>query len=180
MPTTRTGINIREALEQWARWRQYRASGELGFPRKTILGKILDGLPSTTCTLCHGGKRVAGSRVGADARWVTCPQCSGEGRIKADPDGVKVNPAFIRSTANPASYDEDPQSQQVDWLVCMKLTEYQRSILLIEYTHSGTQEMKAMREGVSHSYYSRTLKDAINEIEAGLVEWMKWPDAKNA
>lgn len=177
---TTTRINIREILEQWARWRRYRASGDLGYPRKTILGKILDGLPSTTCTLCHGAKRVAGNRVGADARWVTCPQCSGEGKIKADPDGVKVNPAFIRSTASPAGYDDDPQSQHVDWLVCVKLTEYQRSVLLIEYTHNGTQEMKATREGISHSYYSRTLRDAIRGVEDGMIEWMRWPDSKKS
>lgn len=159
---------IEDVLERWARWRVYRASNDLGYPKSTILGKILDGLPSTTCTLCHGRKQVPGHKVGAQARFIQCPQCAGQGRIKADPDRVRVNPAFIRSTVTPGCYGQDPQSEQVDRIVCAKLSAQQYDVIMEEYSKNGTQVTKAQWLRISQQRYSEILCNAKDVIEA----WM--------
>lgn len=73
-------IDARYYLERWVRW----AFGARIYGRSTI-GKLMDGLRSTTCATCRGRKRVEGWKVGSDATWVDpCPACSGEGHIRAD------------------------------------------------------------------------------------------------
>lgn len=158
---------ISDVLSQWARWRErqrYDDNG-LGFPKSTNLGKLLDGLPSTTCTLCHGRKQIPGHKVNAHARFVPCPLCAGLGNIKANPDDVKVNPAFIRSTAPPSSYGDDPQSERVDEIFCRVLSKRERDVVEAEYLSNGTQEIKAVRLCITYSTYRRVLWTATDSIE---------------
>lgn len=84
--TEAENIKAREWMERWAKWRAgARASESLGLPRVTIIGRVLDGMPSTKCTLCDGQGKVPGWKVHAHAHFVQCPQCGGAGKIKADP-----------------------------------------------------------------------------------------------
>lgn len=161
--------DIRNHMERWARWRIYRATGELGWPRKTLLGKILDGLPSTRCPVCQGRGKVPVpvGRFGRELPWILCPQCHGDGKVKADPHGEKANPAFIKGTYDP-TFGDDPLCQKIDRIVCSKLTEYERSIVIGEYTSNGTQAHKAERLNISQSYYSKLLGVALESIAQSL------------
>ncbi len=154
-----------ECVEQWARWRIYRVGNDLGWPKRDSIGKAMSGVPSTRCPICKGEGRAPGHRVGSEARWVDpCPQCNGKGGIKMDPDPKKANPAYIHSTRSRDSYDDDPTSQKIDYIVCTELTESERSILFMEYTRAGNQNHKISRLKITHSAYNQTLIDAENKI----------------
>ena len=113
--------------------------------------------PTKACRACRSTGEINGK---------TCIRCRGSGRA-TNPDAGVVNPAFIRSTA-PGGYTDDPLSQRIDWIICTALTEDHRAIILVEYTHSGTQQAKAPRCGVSQGYYSRMLSQAQKMIVAEL------------
>jgi len=81
-----------------------------------------------------------------------------------DPDPNKANPAYINGTRGRDSYDDDPISQQIDFIVCTKLDESEKSVLLMEYTHVGNQNQKISRLKVTHSLYNQMLVDAENKI----------------
>lgn len=153
-------IEITEALEQWARYRQGRIDGGIGWPKKTILGKLRDGLPTNLCPICIGKEKPVHN----------CPVCGGDGRVKLDVRDSKANPAFIRGNGNRQSYDDDPQSQRVDWLVCTELTEYQRDVVISAFCSNGTQLLKARKMGVSPGYYSALLGESMQIIDSLL-----WP-----
>ena len=75
-----SAIDVRHYLERWVRW----AFGARMYSRSTI-GRLMDGLRSTTCATCRGRKRVEGWKVGSTAPWVDpCPACFGEGHFRAD------------------------------------------------------------------------------------------------
>jgi hypothetical protein len=81
-------LDIRGRCESWARW----ASGSRGYQR-SITGKLMDGLGSTTCRTCGGRRRVEGWKVGSTDPWVDpCPDCNGLGRINGSLD---PEPGFI-------------------------------------------------------------------------------------
>lgn len=143
-------IHIVEALEQWARYRQGRIDGGTGWPKKTILGKLRDGLPTNLCPICIGKEKPVHN----------CPVCGGDGRVKLDVRDSKANPAFIRGNGNRQSYDDDPQSQRVDWLVCTELTEDQREVLISAYCRNGTFQLKARRLGLSPIEFSSKLSES--------------------
>lgn len=78
--------DIRDLMEQWARWSAAREGDtSLGWPRVTILGNLMRDMPTTQCPTCDGHGRVPGSRVGSALAFLTCPICSGGGKIDADP-----------------------------------------------------------------------------------------------
>jgi hypothetical protein len=81
--------SIRDQMEGWARW---RASGfrQFGYG-KTILQRVLEGMPGTGCPTCGTKGRVPGSLVGSSAPFVKCPTCSGHGRVPLDASDHKIN-----------------------------------------------------------------------------------------
>ncbi len=79
-----TRLNIREALERWARWRsgaRYYGGGAVASG-----GQYLGGRGSRVCPTCKGSRRLPGHLVGShlDFLNVPCPQCSGEGKVTGD------------------------------------------------------------------------------------------------
>jgi len=159
-------LAIVDVLEQWARYRVGREDGGTGLPRQTLLGKVLDGMPGRDCPRCKDA--VTGASLGyvyvqapgVARRRVTCPTCEGHRKVKLDANPAKVNPALIRGNGPRRAFDDDPLSQKVDWLICVALTEDQRTVIIWQYTRPGTQEMKACRLGISQGYFSRLLGEA--------------------
>lgn len=150
--------DIRDKMNQWSRWRRAgKISAGLDFPSKTILGKMMDGMPGTICPVCRGHDE-------------ECQVCEGSGRVKLDPGGSKVNPAFISSTYRQPA---DPQSEAIDRLVCElragKKTRKYFFVIWEEYcSRIGTQEIKASRINLSHYYYRTLLKEAHKLLQIGL------------
>lgn len=153
-------IEITEVLETWARYRQGKIDGGIGWPKKTILGKLRDGLPTNLCPICIGKEKPVHN----------CPVCGGDGRVKLDVRDSKSNPAFIRGNGNRQSYDDDPQSQRVDWLVCTELTEYQREVIISAFCRNGTQTQKARNIGISQQQFSLIQAEAMTKIESRLYD----------
>lgn len=151
-------IEIQEVLDQWARYRQGKIDGGTGWPKKTILGKLRDGLPTNLCPICIGKEKPAHN----------CPVCGGDGRVKLDVRDNKANPAFIRGNGPVYSHDDDPQSQKVDWIICTELSQDQREVVILTYTHSDTQLQKARKLGVSQQHFSKELADAHILIQEAL------------
>lgn len=151
-------IHIVEALEQWARYRQGRIDGGLGWPKKTILGKLRDGLPTNLCPICIGKEKPVHN----------CPVCGGDGRVRLDVQDNKANPAFIRGNGPRYSYDDDPQSQRVDWLVCTVLTEDERVVVIHEYCRTGNRNSKIARLHITHSFFNELLDSALFKIQEKL------------
>lgn len=158
---------IEDVCDRWARWRHSRGSGGLGFPSRTILGKLLDGMPGIKCPACLGAKRLECGVIGHVVQYITCPQCSGQGEVKHDGDIHKVNPYFIRSTAGYVE-KEDPVSERVDWLYCTDLTELERNIIWSEYALNGNRNQKISRLRVTHQYYNDELDKAHRKLAEGL------------
>lgn len=104
------------------------------------------------CNACDGTGEV-------DHKW--CHKCRGLGQLVEVEK--KANPAFIPST-RPKDFDEDTMSQRIDFLICTELTEFQRSILLWEYTRPGIQAEKAEKQGITVEAYWGRLHRAINTL----------------
>ncbi len=77
---------IREQMEGWAHWRHYRHGG-LG---KTILQRVLEGMPGTGCPTCAGKGRASGALIGRKGTFIACPTCGGNGRVKLDASDYKI------------------------------------------------------------------------------------------
>ncbi|MCK7495164.1 MAG: hypothetical protein MZW92_31775 [Comamonadaceae bacterium] len=129
--------SIRDLMERWARYRHFRHGGY----GKTMLQRIMDGMPGTICPTCAGRRILPGycglpyvlrhravklkpeserqlrlrcKPCGGQGEVVgkTCLHCRGQGyRWKST---VKVNPAYIGSTYREPS---DPVSERIDRLV---------------------------------------------------------------
>ena len=151
-------IEITEVLEQWARYRQGRIDGGIGWPKKVPLGKLREGLPTNRCPIC----------IGREKPHHNCPVCGGDGRIKLEVMDDKANPAFIRGNGPVYSYDDDPQSQRVDWLVCTVLEEDERVIIIKEFCDMGNRNTKISRLHITHSYYNDVLDSAMQKIEKNI------------
>ena len=188
--------SIREKMERWARYRQFRHGGY----GKTMLQRVMDGMPGTICPTCAGRRHLAG--------YPACPTCSGTGRVKLKPEAerhnrirckpcggkgeiegrtcmhcrgqgykwkstVKVNPAYISSTYREP---DDAQSERIDRLVC----ELRRRHALLGYWYvidaeyldrrQGTQEMKALRLGIQAENYRKRLQRALEWIDLALED----------
>ncbi len=167
------GPGVRPVLEQWAWWRRSgRLGAEVSWPRKTITGKFLDGMPGTNCPTCHGKGQIPMARFRIKSVMLVCPTCKGEGKIQFDKtDPEKANPACIRSTYRG---HEDPTMIVVDRLVCElrqnPKTQKHHHVLWMEYvSHKHqTQEWKAVKMGLKHGYYRKLLHEAHAIIESGL------------
>jgi len=164
---TRYGA-IEDVMDRWARWAEYRISGELGYPRKTILGKLLDGMPGSKCPCCLGSKRIEVGKIGSVVQYATCPQCSGLGEVKTAGDANKVNPYFIRPTGG-FTEREDPVSQRIDWLVCTFIEEKERSVVMAEYRQNGNRNMKIRKLRITHLSYNNILASAHDKLADGLM-----------
>ena len=149
---------IQEIMEVWARYRIGRADGGIGWPKKVMLGKWRDGLPSNLCPIC----------IGREKPHQDCPVCGGDGRVKLEAMDSKANPAFITGNGQRTYFDDDPRSQRVDWLVCTGLTEDQRAVVMLTYTQNGTAERKASKIGISIDQYVSILEVAHGIISEGL------------
>lgn len=68
-----TNRDIREQMERWARWRH--DPNRHGYGR-TVLQRMLEGMPGTNCPTCSGR--------GYTRRYPVCPGCSGAGRVRLD------------------------------------------------------------------------------------------------
>ena len=145
-------------METWARYRIGRVDGCLGWPKKVLLGKWRDGLPTNLCPVC----------IGREKPHHNCPVCGGDGRVKLEARDNKANPAFINGNGQRFHYDDDPVSQRIDWLICVQLTEYQREVVIATFTRNGTQEQKARKMGISQGYFSALLGDGLEQIKRGL------------
>lgn len=158
---TITRERVIEMLESWARYAQGRIDGGIGWPKKVMLGKLLDGMPGTNCPRCSGKGRITIKHPIAGEIRSQCPICDGEGRVKLDPTG-KVNPALIHGSGPRQHYDDDPQSQRIDWLICTELTEDQRSVVIAEFRANGNRNMKIAKLRIRHSTYNELLDESIN------------------
>ena len=142
---------LKELMERWAAWRLRGYDIGIGWPRRTTLGRAIDGIPSTQCTLCHGRKQIPGHRVGALVPFVQCPQCRGDGKVKMDPSKIKANPAFIRATS--AGYEiDDPVSELIDKVVARDLKAKETKVITVEYSWIGRQRDKALKAGYSYAH----------------------------
>ncbi len=161
-------LNINELIEKWIRWRVYRAGNELGWPKRDSIGRALSGMPSTKCIVCDGKGRIVEHDADGRVIRIECRICAGQGKLAMDPDPNKANPAYIHSTRGRDSYDDDPTSQKIDYIVCTELSDNERAVLFMEYAGSGTQQIKAKKRGISQGYFSKILAEAIGKIEDNL------------
>lgn len=186
--------SIRDQMERWARYRHFRHGGY----GKTMLQRIMDGMPGTVCPTCAGRRILPG--------YPACPTCSGTGRVKLKPESerqlrlrckpcggmgevagktclhcrgqgyrwkstVKVNPAYIGSTYREPS---DPVSERIDRLVCeMKRSENYLSHYFVIYAEycdrrGGTDKVKSHRLGITVERYIELLSQAHVIIENNL------------
>lgn len=79
---------IRQQLEHWARWRHFRYTGGIG---KTILQRVMEGMPGTNCPTCAGRGRAPGALIGRKGTHIQCPTCGGSGRVKLDANDRRVH-----------------------------------------------------------------------------------------
>lgn len=77
-------IDVDHYCERWARWRALgtRFVGP-SQPSVTLLGKIMDGMRSTTCPDCKGEGRCPAHKYGGiPGTFINpCPRCDGEGKV---------------------------------------------------------------------------------------------------
>ena len=73
--------SIRDLMEGWSRYRRNRSNGGYG---KTILQRVLEGMPGTGCPTCAGKGRAPGALIGSKSTFIPCPTCGGSGRVKLD------------------------------------------------------------------------------------------------
>lgn len=161
-----------EALERWARYCAIREDGGTGWAKRTLLGRMLDGMPGTTCPKCLGKGHVHIQPDTGPKVKLECPTCDGQGRVKLDTRETLVNPALIMPTGSKARYDDDPVAQRVDWIICAHMTEDSRIILRLQYLRNGTQEQKARRLRISQGHYSKILGEAVEELR-GMIELLE-------
>ena len=160
-------------------------------------GKIIGvNLPFVICPTCGGDGRVLMKEKAVREITRECRSCEGEGEINGKTciecrgigETVKVhykaNPAYIHSTRGRDSYDDDPISQTIDYIVCIDLTELERSVLFLAFGSNGTQYDQAKKvrytikrkrgkdetkKGISRQHFGRMLNIAIDKIEQVLA-----------
>lgn len=115
------------------------------------------------CPDCNTGKPT--DRPG-EVNGKTCIRCRGAGKIRTI--RAKANPAFIPSTRPRSEYGDDPLSQKIDFLICTKLTEDQRTILVWEYTRNGTQAEKSEKLKITWDSYRKRVERAVTALEVVL------------
>lgn len=73
--------SIHDLMDRWSRYRRTQRLGGFG---KTILQRVLEGMPGTGCPTCAGKGRAAGALIGRKGTFIACPTCGGSGRVKLD------------------------------------------------------------------------------------------------
>lgn len=137
----------------------------LGYPR-SVIGRMIDGMPSNRCVACSGIGRVPGAQQGAAMQYTKCAVCNGAGKVDLTPSTHSVNPAFIHSTS---SYCGDPASERMDWAICQLTIPRAKQVLIIEYCERGTQAAKARELGITQGRYSQVLSESLDALGANLV-----------
>ena len=79
--------SIRDLMDGWAIHRRCRSNGGYG---KTILQRVLEGMPGTNCPTCAGKGRAPGALIGRKGTFIACPTCGGSGRVKLDATDHRV------------------------------------------------------------------------------------------
>lgn len=157
-------MDIVSICEEWARWLHQR--GSTGWPSKTQLGKCLEDMPSTTCTLCQGKGKIRGALIHTELDFVHCPRCAGQGRVKIESTQTKINPALISATEK---HGHIPKIQfnllahNVD-LIVNELKKTQKEVVFIEYREPGSQHKKAKILKIPQQTYSWRLQQAHKKI----------------
>jgi hypothetical protein len=165
--------DIRELLNRWAVWRDPQSRWirhDLGFG-ECMSGRLLDGVRRAPCPSCVRGE--TRTQVGNQSYWMQCIRCMGSGYISARSTAGKINPKLIRSTGG---HYPDELPARIDRLVCQLNKEVHRKarkVILQEYNHFGTPEIKAQRLKISHSNYRYILCLSIKFIEKGLTSLTK-------
>lgn len=154
---------LEQDLERWARWRDGGPS-VLGYPR-SVIGRMIDGLPSNKCIACDGVGRVPGTQQGAAMQYTSCAICGGAGKVDLKPSPHCVNPAFIHSTV---AYISDEYCERIDYAICQLTTPKAVKVLIIEYGERGTQAAKAKSIGISTVWYEKILQAALKELSLAL------------
>ncbi len=133
------------------------------------------------CPRCEGANGPSLARdprldpIGENAKAAsfTCHRCRGAGTVTVISQWV--NPAAIRST-RPADGTGDWQSWMLDDLVTgwrdEDRTFWMNRVVIREYFHNGTQEMKAARLRISESWYKKCLRAAYLDIDRALFDHM--------
>lgn len=158
-------IELVEIFERWARYRITPKNN--GWPRQVTLGKLLDGIPGTDCPRCKDaltGASVGFIHIAAEGlakQKVPCPVCKGDRKVKFDHCPNKANPMLISGTGSRIGFDDDTQSQKLDWIICVKMSEPQRVVILAEFTENGTKNDKISRLRMTHSLYADYLDSAF-------------------
>jgi hypothetical protein len=167
---TKTRIDIIEIMHAWARYRDDKSQNNGGWPRQVTLGKLLDGMPGTDCPRCKDA--VTGASVGfihiaapgLALEKVECPVCHGARRAKLDASPSKANPVLIHGNGSRYGWNDDPISQKVDHIVCTKMSEDERVVVIQEFTKGGNQADKIRRLHLTQSTYRELLDDAIGIV----------------
>lgn len=140
-------------MDRWARY-CHRKENAIGYPRQVLLGKWRDGLPSTRCPIC----------ILYEKPKQNCPVCGGDGRVKLETHDNKAIPSMIRGNGRNLTWDDDPVAQKIDWIVCTKLDEDQRVIVVYEFIRSGNRNQKISRLRIRHSTYNEILDSALISV----------------
>lgn len=169
----KTRIDIVEILHTWARYR-LDPSYNTGWPKQVTLGKLLDGMPGTDCPRCKDavtGASVGFIHIAAEGialQKVQCPVCNGARRAKIDCSQNKANPVLISGSGSRYGWDNDPVSQKVDMIICTKMTDRQKEVVVQEFTRNGTLRDKIRRLRMTYSQYNGFLDESI-EIVAEFI-----------
>lgn len=83
-------IDVRDALERWARWRVGGAALVSYWPDSASGGQYLSGRGSRVCPTCKGDGRMPGHLVGSQEDYISvpCPHCEGAKRVAGDLDVI--------------------------------------------------------------------------------------------
>lgn len=160
-------FDIIDLLDRWGKWCCKRVNLRLDWPHQTMLGKALSGMPKSRCGLCSGQRQVPGWRVGVNAPWITCPQCT-DGQVNKTVAADKTNPAFIAETGDGS--DADEVYFQIDHIYATELNDSQKDAIYTEYIDpkGKTQEINARKLGHTQSWYSKLLNQAYTKFEDNL------------
>ena len=159
-------LNVVSVMEEWARWMTQRNFH--GWPAKTILGRCLEDMPSTRCTVCSGRGKIPGHEVGSSREFIKCDVCKGLGKVPMTASISKTNPALIAGTER---FSRIPKVQfnfiahKVDLVVQNSLTDRQKDVVYVEYREPGSQFKKAKILNLQQSAYSRLLNRAHSKVE---------------
>lgn len=179
---------VYKTMESWAVWRHFAYNHKGG--GGSVLGRVLDGMPSTRCTNCQGACRVKAADYARTKHYTVCTLCGGKGKIKPESTSDKINPAFIHSTSD-GDCDDNPIFEYIDYLATFTSNHLdfpRRQVIAVEFCDSvtGPYKFKASRvrlpakrqqrkDGISIRYYKLLLRTALEIIEVKLIDrgWLK-------